>query len=144
MKETLGTHEEGVDYNEIMKGYGTGLRPPSEEEWRVIESSWYEILGFSPQDVLPYSVDHSDSLYFPPIGNQGSEGSCVAFSLGYYTSTFYEARDRNWNLSGATWEGGFYGAPSDSYQDRIFSPDFVYHQINGGRDTGRAVHTLIQ
>lgn len=136
MKETLGIYEEGVDYNEIIEGHGTGLRPPSEEEWRAIESSWHEIEGFSPQDGLPYSVDHSGSVYFPPIGNQGSEGSCVAFSLGYYTSTFYEARDRNWNLSGAAWEGGFYGAPSDSYQDRIFSPDFVYHQINGGRDTG--------
>ncbi len=94
MKETLGIYEEGVDYNEITEGHGTGLRPPSEEEWRAIESSWHEIEGFSPQDGLPYSADHSGSVYFPPIGNQGSEGSCVAF-FGYYTSTLYEARDRN-------------------------------------------------
>jgi len=132
MKETMGVYEEGRDYNEIINGYGTGLRPPSVEEWEEIANSWYEMEPFGQQEILPVSLDHSSSIHFPPIGNQGNEGSCVAFSVGYYTATFYEACDRNWDLSGAQWVGGYYGAPTVSYQDRILSPDFIYHQINKG------------
>ncbi|WP_367358723.1 hypothetical protein [Mesotoga sp.] len=138
MKETMGVYEEGRDYNEIINGYGTGLRPPSAEEWEEIANSWYEMKPFGLQETLPVSLDHSSSVHFPPIGNQGSEGSCVAFSVGYYTATFYEACDRNWDLSGAQWVGGYYGAPTVSYQDRILSPDFIYHQINDGYDQGSA------
>ena len=138
MKETMGVYEEGRDYNEIINGYGTGLRPPSAEEWEEIANTWYEMKPFDLQEMLPVSLDHSTSLYFPPIGNQGSEGSCVAFSVGYYTATFYEACDRNWDLNGAQWVGGYYGAPTASYQDRILSPDFIYHQINNGYDQGSA------
>jgi len=138
MKETMGVYEEGRDYNEIINGYGTGLRPPSAEEWEEIANSWYEMKPFGLQETLPVSLDHSSSVHFPPIGNQGSEGSCVAFSVGYYTATFYEACDRSWDLSGAQWVGGYYGAPTVSYQDRILSPDFIYHQINDGYDQGSA------
>ncbi|PNE23374.1 Two component regulator three Y domain protein, partial [Mesotoga sp. Brook.08.YT.4.2.5.1] len=138
MKETMGVYEEGRGYNEIINGYGTGLRPPSVEEWEEIANSWYEMEAFGLQETLPVSLDHSSSIHFPPIGNQGNEGSCVAFSVGYYTATFYEACDRNWDLSGAQWVGGYYGAPTASYQDRILSPDFIYHQINDGYDQGSA------
>jgi len=144
MKEQMGIYEEGRDYNEVINGYGTGLRPPSLEEWEEIRESWYEIIPFSPQDTLPASVDHSSSIHFPPIGNQGNKGSCVAFSIGYYISTFYEARDRQWDLSLADWVGGYYGAPSTNYQDRIFSPDFIYHQINRGIDGGSAYQDALK
>ena len=144
MKEQMGVYEEGRDYNEVINGYGTGLRPPSLEEWEEIQESWYEIIPFSPQDTLPAFVDHSSSIYFPPIGNQGNKGSCVAFSIGYYISTFYEARDRQWDLSSADWVGGYYGAPSTNFQDRIFSPDFIYHQINRGIDGGSAYQDALK
>jgi len=144
MKEQMGIYEEGRNYNEVINGYGTGLRPPSLEEWEEIRESWYEIIPFSPQDTLPAYVDHSSSIYFPPIGNQGNKGSCVAFSIGYYISTFYEARDRQWDLSSADWIGGYYGAPSTNYQDRIFSPDFIYHQINRGIDGGSAYQDALK
>ena len=64
------------------------------------------------------------------------EGSCVCWATGYYTKTFQEAKEHDWNVSAATWSGGHYGAPSASYQDRIMSPDFLYHQINDGVDKG--------
>jgi C1A family cysteine protease len=136
LKEQLGIYEEGVNYNEIIDGFGTGLRPPTEEEWEEISTNWREAKGFITQDALPAMIDYSSSIYFPPIGNQGSEGSCVAFSIGYYVSTFYEARDRGWNLSEAQWVGDSNGSPTNSYQNRIFSPDFIYHQINNGVDEG--------
>src|SRR5512133_1278459 len=33
LKETMGVKEDGRDYNLVVDGYGTGLAPPSEEEW---------------------------------------------------------------------------------------------------------------
>ena len=138
MMEEIGVYEEGVDYNEIIMGFGTGLKPPTEEEWRSLQKDAMILeksAVYSTQS-LPSSIDWSESKYFPAIGNQGGEGSCVAFNFGYYVSTFYAARDRDWDLSGSTWVGGYYGAPATPYQDKIFSPDFVYHQINGGVDGG--------
>jgi len=134
LKADLGVVEEGRNYNEIIDGHGTGLRPPSEDDWDEIENTWLLMDAYSVQGSLPSTVDHSVSNYFPPVGDQGSEGSCVAFSNGYYTSTFYEAKDRGWDLSGASWTAD--GEPSLSYQNRIFSPDFIYHQINDGGDGG--------
>ncbi|HQN61713.1 C1 family peptidase, partial [Mesotoga prima] len=134
LKADLGVLEEGRNYNEIIDGHGTGLRPPSEDDWDEIARTWHLMDGFSVQGSLPSTLDHSVSMYFPPVGDQGGEGSCVAFSNGYYTSTFYEARDRGWDLSGASWTNG--GEPTPSYQNRIFSPDFIYHQINDGEDGG--------
>ena len=37
---------------------------------------------------LPASVDHSQSKYFPEIGNQGSMGSCVCWAQTYYQFTY--------------------------------------------------------
>ena len=69
-------------------------------------------------------------------GNQGSQGSCVAWSVGYYVKTFQEAKEHTWNLSGATWIGGYSGHPSPEYQDQIMSPAFTYNLVNGGHDNG--------
>lgn len=135
MKAELGVYEEGRDYNEIVMGFGTGLRPSTEEEWVSIGSKWSLLESVVDGATLPASVDNSSSMHFPPIGDQGSEGSCVAFSQGYYTATFYEARDNGWNLSGAGWSGS---SPTSSYLDRIMSPDFIYHLVNNGVDKGAA------
>ena len=85
----------------------------------------------------PVSYDNSATIWFPPIGNQDGEGSCApAWSCVYYIKTFQEAQEHNWDLSGCLWEGGYYGYPSVAYQDKIFSPDFTYHQVNDGIDNG--------
>ena len=42
---------------------------------------------------IPSSVDLS--AYFPPIGDQGSYGTCVAWATGYYQKSFLEAWDDN-------------------------------------------------
>jgi hypothetical protein len=64
--------------------------------------------------------------------------------VGYYIKTFQEAKEHAWDLSGAAWEGGYYGYPTPSYQNRITSPDFIYHLINGGVDGGSSVNAAIQ
>jgi len=53
-------------------------------------------------------------LNVPPVGNQGGEGSCVAFG------TTYAGRSIDWQASHpATW----------SQSVNIFSPEYVYNQI---------------
>jgi len=140
-KERIGVAAEGHDYNVTIDGHGTGLRLPTDEEWKgmVGDLQIVDSIGLapsqSPSAPLPSSVDWSQSVYFPPIGNQDGEGSCTAWAFGYYTKTFQEAMEHDWDLSDVSWIGGYYGQP-DSQLDHIFSPDFLYHQINGGGDNG--------
>ena len=138
-----GVYEEGTTYNIIIDGYGTGLRPPTVEEWNAMASSLsiverIDLAG--GMDSLPATIDHSASIHFPPVGSQGQEGSCVAWAVGYYTKTFQEAVERGWDFSDASWTNG---EPTPSYQDKIMSPDFIYHQINGGVDGGSTYNDAI-
>lgn len=48
-------------------------------------------------EVLPSSVDNSLLDAFPPIENQGVQGSCVAFSTTYYQMTHMTALVKGWN-----------------------------------------------
>ena len=136
-KNHYGVAEPGKDYNVIINGHGTGLKPPTEEQWEKIRDVPIvaEIVGIDAES-LPAFVDNSATQWFPPIGNQDGEGSCTAWATTYYTKTFQEAREHGWNLTGCTWDGGYYGYPSSGFQHLIFSPDFVYHLVNGGRDRG--------
>jgi hypothetical protein len=61
--------------------------------------------------VLPSSADLTSQL--PPVGDQGNQGSCVAWATGYYYKTFHEGKQRGWNLSDTTHQ---------------FSPSFLYNQ----------------
>jgi len=78
---------------------------------------------------LGVSVDLSSQM--PPVGNQGSQGSCTAWGVGYYQKTHDEWREHGWDVS------------QTSHQ---FSPAFIYNQINGGADQGsgsNAAYALI-
>jgi hypothetical protein len=145
LKWKLGILEERRDYNRKIKGHGTGLRPPTEEEWIEIADRAYfvEKILFVQQEESPSSVDHTTKPWFPPIGNQDGEGSCTAWAVGYYTKTFQEANEHGWDLSGAAWLGGYTGHPTPAYQDRIMSPDFIYHLINEGVDEGSSFYDAI-
>ncbi|NOZ08749.1 MAG: hypothetical protein GXO91_07745 [FCB group bacterium] len=65
------------------------------------------------------AVDFSQN--FPPILSQGGQGSCVAWSAGYYYKSYQEWQEHQWDLT------------QDNHQ---FSPAFIYNQINGGVDAG--------
>lgn len=85
--------------------------------------------------LIPTSIDHTAKPWFPPIGNQGTEGSCTAWVIGYYMKTFQEAKEHGWDLSDPTalW----------TCRDKFFSPDFIYHLINGGEDQGSSAYDAI-
>jgi hypothetical protein len=69
--------------------------------------------------VLPRWVDHSAGM--PPVGDQGSQGSCTAWAVGYYYKSYQERLEHGWSLDDPA---------------RQFSPAFIYNQINGGYDYG--------
>ncbi|MBM7622707.1 C1 family peptidase [Sporohalobacter salinus] len=123
--------------NQIINGHGTGYKPLTPEEWkeakkkdriRVIDSN--KVLQLFSESSQNNQVDHSKSKYFPPVGNQGEEGSCAAWAMTYYTNGFFEARDRNWDLS--TFDA-----------NKTLSPAFTYSLVNGGQDRGSSVPDIV-
>lgn len=72
---------------------------------------------------LPSSVDNSLSPAFPPIGDQGSLGSCAAFATTYYALTYETNFARN-------------RIASNGNATNIFSPKWTYNLINYGVDGG--------
>ena len=141
-KNFVGTYEKGKNYNQIIDGHGTGLIPPTKEQWEEMKNqqNLVERIEFPASAAgVPSNYDNSRTNWFPPIGNQGTQGSCATWACGYYTKTFQEAKEHNWDLSGCSWEGGYYGHPSATYQDKIFSPAFIYNQQNNGVDNGSTI-----
>jgi len=145
LKLKHGVWEEGRNYNLVIDGHGTGLRPPTDNEWAEIADKAYVVDSILLDQLgePPPSIDHSVEPWFPPIGNQDGEGSCTTWAVGYYMKTFQEAKEHEWDLSDATWEGGYYGHPTPAYQNRIISPDFIYHLVNGGVDLGSSFYGAI-
>jgi len=71
-----------------------------------------------PSGVLS-SADLSSQM--PPVGNQGSQGSCVAWCFGYYHKTHQEWLEHGWDVSDSAHQ---------------VSPAYIYNHINGGADGG--------
>ena len=139
LKSQEGIYQEGKSYSQTVGGHGTGLQPPTEAEWNTIAQTALVTDSVSYPNTAS-SVDNSRSPYFPPIGNQGGQGSCVAWSVGYYIATFEEAKANGWDLSGASWSNN---QPTVSYQNKIMSPAFVYNLINWGEDFGTTFSTAV-
>lgn len=77
---------------------------------------------------LPSSADLSESL--PPPGNQGNQQSCVAWSLAYALKSYQEYVEEHVPLTGNTGEVN---------RSRVFSPAYIYNQINQSRDGGALI-----
>ncbi|GAB4370427.1 MAG: hypothetical protein Kow0042_12660 [Calditrichia bacterium] len=83
------------------------------------DKPWIKPSNIQPQEGLAGSV--FNLAYLPPIGNQGSQGSCTAWAVVYYFKTYQEAREKQWD---------------PSLPENQCSPAFAYNLINGGRDGG--------
>jgi hypothetical protein len=141
----IGNYLENSNYNQIVKGHGTGLSPPTIEEWAGIAQNSFVVDQITLQAALPNQTDVSASAWFPPIGDQGQQGSCASFSIGYYCKSYQEAKEHQWNLTQASWTGGDNnGNISVAYQSQVMSPAFVYNLINGGIDQGSDFETPIR
>lgn len=70
-------------------------------------------------------------LVMPPVGNQGSEGACVAFAIGYAARSaeqYYQTNSASYNNS-----------------TNVFSPEFLYNQIKFSLDctSGTSMQTAL-
>jgi hypothetical protein len=91
--------------------------------------------GDYPKAVVPQvaSVATAVDLCPPnmPIGDQGWYKSCVGWAVGYYYKTFSESLEHTtWPID---WQHGQY----------IFSPDFIWNQINGGVNQGVTISAAL-
>ncbi len=79
-----------------------------------------DLLG-APNDepTPPSSIDLSPS--FPVPGDQGQQNSCVGWAVAYALKSYQEKIENDWPLNTS---------------DHLFSPAFVYNQINDGEDQG--------
>lgn len=66
-------------------------------------------------------------LEMPPVANQGFQGSCTAFASAYALRSYLYYDEKNVPYTNAD------GTGNDNV---LFSPAYVYNQINGGRDEG--------
>ena len=76
----------------------------------------------SPKGTLPAKVDFSAK--FPTPGNQGSQGSCTAWAVGYALKSYQENVKNQLGTSPAQTK---------------FSPAYIYNQLNGGKDEGISI-----
>lgn len=104
---------------------GGGTRHPLGLKWSDdIKSALANHKAKLPSDyfdaiAIPSSADWT--LNMPPVGDQGNQGSCVAWSMGYALRTYLYQVKTNWGVKTA---------------DHQFSPSYIYNQINGGVDQG--------
>lgn len=82
---------------------------------------------------LPASIDHSGSEYLPPVGEQ-NENSCVGWAIGYYLRSYQQAKDLLWPVK----------TNDHILPEHVFSPTFIYNQINDGRDYGATLNDAAQ
>lgn len=73
---------------------------------------------------LPNAFDLSGQL--PPAGNQGRQNSCVAWAVAYAYKSYQERKEENTN----------YLTNGQVNLNVVFSPAFIYNQINNGMDGG--------
>lgn len=66
-------------------------------------------------DINCSAVDMTNQ--FPPVGDQGLQGSCTGWAVGYYLKSFYEGQEHAWPLNVANHQ---------------FSPQFLYSLTHVG------------
>jgi hypothetical protein len=74
---------------------------------------------------LPSAVDLSTNM--PPPGHQGRQNSCTGWALAYALKSYQEKVEEKW------WYARGAGEPDPEH---LFSPAFIYNQVNNGRDGG--------
>lgn len=113
-------------------GFFCGVLPAAPEEAQAIP---FAILSNRPGP-LPARVDLSAEL--PPPGFQGPRASSVAWTLAYAIHSFNMKKAR-----GGLYDAGA-GAVCGPASQRVFSPAYVYNQLNRDRDEGLSLFQAAQ
>ena len=98
--------------------HGLGLlykSPATIPSWHRLDTKTLAVSA----PALPASV--INTAYLPPVGDQGGQGSCVAWATAYYNKTYMEAKEHGWDPSQL----------ADQY-----SPAYIYNQGHLVPDNG--------
>ncbi|MDQ2086640.1 dockerin type I domain-containing protein [Herbivorax sp. ANBcel31] len=102
-----------------------------EEKENTDEISIFTVDESNPAEhskqLLPSAVDNSVLKSFPPIGDQGSLGSCAAFNTTYYQLTHTIAMEKGWDVK------------NDSDNIKKFSPKWTFNLTNAGQNSSMSV-----
>lgn len=118
-KDTAGTNL--VFAEEDFTAHSGLLTQPQEEYLKMEQAKMTRSFTDEPEALykdLPGAVDLSAKL--PQAGDQGKQNSCTAWALAYAVKSFQENREHGWGLD----------------ETHLFSPAFIYNQINNGNDLG--------
>ncbi|MFC1566461.1 carboxypeptidase regulatory-like domain-containing protein [bacterium] len=107
---------------EVKKKPKVRLRKLTEEDKAMLASKQRPVKRGLAATALSLPLSVKNYQYLPPIENQGSQGSCVGWAVGYYYKTYQEAREHGWIN------------PTES--QKIMSPSFLYNLGNMGEDQG--------
>ncbi|NCO39312.1 MAG: C1 family peptidase [Armatimonadetes bacterium] len=84
------------------------------------------IPALPPKAATPDTVVLTNDL--PTPASQGRQGSCTAWATGFALKSYQEEQERRWGLSDSR---------------HLFSPAYLYNQINGGVDAGSCIHDAL-
>ena len=102
--------------------FGLGARAENARERAYVDAVYREVRSVEPNPLArerasaelnadmrtaslalsdrPSAADNSTLPWFPPIGNQGYQNSCVGWAAGYYYNTYVQAMDEAIDVSG--------------------------------------------
>jgi hypothetical protein len=123
LKARIGIRDPNMNYNLLVNGIGTGLAPPTEDEWNEMIGN-IEVVESVSNVALPTYVDHSQSPYFPIVRSQGSMASCAAWITTYYAHGYYQAREFGWTEA------------SLGNNSQLLNPSWTYNKVAKGIDSG--------
>jgi hypothetical protein len=72
--------------------------------------------------------ESSLAVFMPRPGNQRTQSSCVGWAVAYL-KTYQEKKEEDWDQNA---------------NDHVFSPAFIYNQINGAADNGSFIHEALE
>ena len=130
LQEKIGIYNPNKNYNILYDGYGTGLSPPSKEEWTEMVGTVRIVDNVIPTNSLRFSVDLSSGPCFPEVRSQGGQGSCSAWASTYYTNGYIQAVQNEWTEA------------SIGNNDQLLSPAFTYNKCNYGYDHGSQTYNV--
>jgi len=108
----------------------TGLQSMDPQRYATFPAA----LPSTTTDKLPTRVDLSPTM--PPVGNQSPQNSCVAWAIAYAAQGYYaKSNFTNWSFITST------GQPNIN---SLFSPSYVYNQINNNLDKGSNYETALR
>ena len=121
MEKTRGLSNSNIKVG----GHFTGLISPSERTLKSAVSKLMVVNSVYTPKSLPNKIDLSKDPRFPAVGNQGSQGSCAAWAVTYYSEGWIQAYTHNWT-------DAHYGYN----KHHLMSPAWTYNKVNGGSDSG--------